>query len=213
MLAQQAIQFIAGNTRGSQLRLDFRALLQSAFQLCLGLGNRRLALGDLPEQLQTTHMQILELLLQPAHCGDQRRVRRAPRFHLDRQFARVLLRRRRRVSRLGQFQAHAFAILLQLHALRLERREGIDRGLHARARGAQLRFAARQLHTHVGKLGLQLLQAARRIVVADFGGAQFGAAVDMFAVQPIYFRLAALAAVFMLTDPLAGALPIEFPVP
>ncbi len=50
------------------------------------------------------------------------------------------------------------------------------------------------------------------IVGSGLRGVQFGAAVDMFPVQPVYFRLAALAAIFVLTDPFPGLFQAEFQV-
>ena len=137
-------------------------------------------------------------------------VRGAARLHLHRQFARACCALPAAVSRLAQFRAHALAFLLELHALRLERRQCVDRGFHAATRGAQIRFAARQFHAHVGELGFKLLQAPRSIVGAGLRSTQFGAPIDMFAVQAVDFRLEALAPIFVVADTLSRVLQALF---
>src|SRR5258708_31606755 len=65
-------------------------------------------------------------------------------------------------------------------------------------------FTARQFRAHVGKLGFELLESPCRVLVSRLSGAEFRPPVDMLPMQPIDLRLATLAAVFVLTDPLSG---------
>src|SRR6267142_5375556 len=65
-------------------------------------------------------------------------------------------------------------------------------------------FTAGQFRAHVGKLGLELHEPPCRVLVSRLSGAEFRPPVDMLPMQPIDLRLATLAAVFVLTDPLSG---------
>src|ERR1700730_6854780 len=115
----------------------------------------------------------------------------------------MLLRRAGRGTRIGLGRPHAFPILLKFHALRFERRKGVDGGLHPAARCAQLGLASRELSAYIGEFGLELLQPSSRIVGACLRRIEFCTPIDMLAVQPIDVGLESLAAVFVLAHALA----------
>ncbi len=71
---------------------------------------------------------------------------------------------------------------------------------------------ALELRAHLGEFRFQLRHAPRRIGAARLGGIQFGAPVDVFAMQPVDVRLKAVAPVLMLARPFAGQLQSVFQV-
>ena len=204
-LPQQGIELLARDACRVQLRFDLRAHRQRLLDLPGERGQGLLAIPELFDELVPTLCELLQLLVQPDDGSLQGRVRTAPRLHLDGQLPRPLLRGLHRRTRRSQLRAHPLTLVLELHALRLEGRQRIDRRFHARSSRTQLGLGAVELGAHVGQAGLQLVQPAGGVRLACFSGIMLRPAVDVLTMQPVHLALQPVAPIFVFANaPAAG---------